>query len=165
MKSNFYLLTILIVVAIGILACVLTKNVGTTETIGDTDNMLSNSVTNTNINTQNIANVTEENANVVDDNSNTTNTTETQNIIENVEVPVTNNQVYESDSDIGTTDKKQEAIKLVKELWGDDNTVTYRCDSITSDGKYIIAVVSLETASVKNYFKVDLNTKQVEVDY
>ena len=165
MKNNYYLIVILVVVVIGILACVLTQNVGTTETIGNTENTFAttNTNTNTNTNTQNVTNTTEENENTTSDN-NTTNV-ESQNVTEVVEQPVTNNQIYESDSDIGTTDKKQEAINLVKDVWGEDNTVMYRFDNITSDGKYIIAVVSLKTASVKNYFKVDLNTKQVEVDY
>ena len=69
MKSNFYLVIILVVVAIGILACVLTKNVGTTETIGDTENMLSNTTTNTNSNTENntnsVDNTVEENTNII----------------------------------------------------------------------------------------------------
>ena len=165
MKNNSYLIIILVVVAIGILACVLTQNVGTTETIGDTENTFAN--TNTlNENTQNTTNDVE--------NTTENETTNTENkVAEEVsndnqntsEEPVTNNQVYESNTDFGTTDKKQEAINLVKGVWGDDDTVTYRCDSITSDGKYIVAVVSLETASVKNYFKVDIDTKQVEVDY
>ena len=74
-------------------------------------------------------------------------------------------KVYEENSDVGTTDKKQQAIALVKDKWGEDSTVTFRCDSITNDGEYIIAVVSSQTASVKNYFKVNLDTKTVEVDY
>lgn len=72
--------------------------------------------------------------------------------------------VYES-TDIGSTDKKQQAIELVKKQWGEDNTVSFRCDSVTSEGEYIIAVVSIETASVRNYFRVNINTKTVEVDY
>ena len=73
--------------------------------------------------------------------------------------------VYETNSDTGTTDRKQDAIALVKEKWGEDSTVTFRCDSVTNSGEYIIAVVSKESASVKNYFKVNLSTKTVEVDY
>ena len=72
--------------------------------------------------------------------------------------------VYES-TDIGSTDKKQQAIELVKKQWGEDNTVSFRCDSVTSEGEYIIAVISSESASVKNYFRVNINTKTVEVDY
>ena len=64
-----------------------------------------------------------------------------------------------------TTNKKQEAIDKVKEVWGEDNTVTYRCDSVTNDGEYIIAVVSTETMTVKNYFRVNLEKNTVEVDY
>ena len=122
MKNNYYLIVILLVVVIGILACVLTQNVGTTETIGNTENTFAttNTNTNTNTNTQNVTNTTEENENTTSEN-NTTNV-ESQNVTEVVEQPVTNNQIYESDSDIGTTDKKQEAINLVKDVWGEDNT-------------------------------------------
>lgn len=86
-------------------------------------------------------------------------------VIENIIEVKPQGTVYESNSDTGTTDKKQDAISLVKEKWGEDSTVTFRCDSVSSDGEYIIAVVSKETASVKNYFKVNLTTKTVEVDY
>ena len=86
-------------------------------------------------------------------------------IVENVTEVKPQGTVYESNSNAGTTDKKQDAIALVKEKWGEDSTVTFRCDSVSNDGVYIIAVVSKETATVKNYFKVDLNTKTVEVDY
>ena len=86
-------------------------------------------------------------------------------IIENVTKVEPQGTVYESNSNVGTTDKKQEAINLVKQTWGEDDTVTFRCDSVNSKGEYIIAVVSKESASVKNYFKVNLNTNTVEVDY
>ena len=86
-------------------------------------------------------------------------------IIENVTEVKPQGTVYESSTDTGTTDKKQEAIALVKEKWGEDSTVTFRCDSVSNNGEYIIAVVSKESASVKNYFKVNLKTKTVEVDY
>lgn len=86
-------------------------------------------------------------------------------IIENVTEVKPQGTVYESNSNAGTTDKKQDAIGLVKEKWGEDSTVTFRCDSVSSNGEYIIAVVSKETATVKNYFKVNLDTKTVEVDY
>lgn len=86
-------------------------------------------------------------------------------IVENVTKLEPQGTVYETNSDIGTTDKKQQAIDLVKEKWGEDETVSFRCDSVNSKGEYVIAVVSKETATVKNYFKVNLNTKSVEIDY
>lgn len=73
--------------------------------------------------------------------------------------------VYESSSEVGTTNKKEEAISLVKAQWGEDNTVTFSCDSVTQDGIYIIAVTSKERAVVLNYFRVNLATKTVEIDY
>lgn len=91
--------------------------------------------------------------------------TEEKTVIENVTKLEPQGTVYETNSDIGTTDKKQQAIDLVKEKWGEDGTVSFRCDSVNSKGEYVIAVVSKETATVKNYFKVNLNTKSVEIDY
>ena len=91
-----------------------------------------------------------------------------ENMIVNTEVPSTSYQskdVYESNPDIGTTDKKQEAINLVKIAWGEDNSVTFSCDSITSEGEYIIAVTSIETATVRNYFRVNLENQTVSVEY
>ena len=86
------------------------------------------------------------------------------NVVEN-EVPISNNDVYKEDSDIGTTDKKEEAIELVKATWGEDSTVSFRCDSVTSNGEYIIAVISNETRTVRNDFRVNLENKSVDVDY
>lgn len=73
--------------------------------------------------------------------------------------------VYENSGEVGTTNKKEEAINLVKSTWGEDNTVTFSCDSVTTEGEYIIAVTSLETATVRNYFRVNLSTKSVTVEY
>lgn len=121
-------------------------------------------------------NVTENtlDSNIVEENVTNENEIQSQNSIDEeiaepeVENPteiVPSSSVYESNTDVGTTNKKQEAIELVKQKWGEDSTVTFRCDSVTTDGEYIIAVVSLETASVRNYFKVNLESKTVTVDY
>ena len=114
--------------------------------------------------------VEEDNENVIE-NSVIEDDNKLENNIENsiIESPVvestSENNIYESDSDVGTTNKKQEAIDKVKELWGEDNTVTFRCDSITNNGEYIIAVVSTQTMTVKNYFRVNLEKGTVDVDY
>lgn len=86
-------------------------------------------------------------------------------IIEETNTTYQSKDIYEKNDNVGTTDKKQEAINLVKQMWGEDDTVTFRCDSITANGEYIIAVYSTQSATVKNYFKVNLETKNVEVDY
>lgn len=88
-----------------------------------------------------------------------------ENKVETPSVPKSSANAYESDSDVGSTNKKEEAIKLVKEKWGEDDTVSFTCDSITSDGEYVVAVNSKEKASVLNYFRVNLEKKTVVVDY
>ena len=67
--------------------------------------------------------------------------------------------------DLETVKKYSKNINLVKEKWGEDNTVTYRCDSVTAEGEYIIAVVSTQSATVKNYFRVNLANETVIIEY
>lgn len=118
------------------------------------------------INTNNVTNETNEIENEVISNEieNTNQEVSTSQPMTPTEI-VPSSSVYESNTDVGTTNKKQEAIELVKQKWGEDSSVTFRCDSVTTDGEYIIAVVSLESASVRNYFKVNLETKTVTIDY
>lgn len=78
---------------------------------------------------------------------------------------VPSSAIYESNSDVGTTDKKQQAIDLVKNYWGEDSDATYRCDYVDSNGEYIIAISSMQTASIKGYFRVNLENKTVDIEY
>ena len=151
------IIAVILVIGVIVLCCVnLGKDENKINNETNTQNLtVSNEVENTSTTSENVVtNNTVENE-IVDD----------EPIIENVTEVKPQGTVYESNSDAGTTDKKQQAIGLVKDMWGEDDTVSFRCDSVSSNGEYIIAVVSKETASVKNYFRVNLTTKTVEVDY
>ena len=62
------------------------------------------------------------------------------------------------------TDEKQKAIELVKEKWGKDDTVNYVFDYVNENGEYVIAVKDRASATVKYYFRVNLETESVELD-
>lgn len=62
------------------------------------------------------------------------------------------------------TDQKQKAIELVKKKWGKDDTVDYVFDYINENGEYVVAVKDRATATVKYYFRVNLETGTVELD-
>lgn len=64
----------------------------------------------------------------------------------------------------GITDKKQKAIELVKKEWGEDDTVSYVFDYVNENGEYVIAVKDKSSATVRNYFRVNLETETVELD-
>lgn len=64
----------------------------------------------------------------------------------------------------GITDKKQIAIELVKEKWGEDDTVDFMFDYVNEDDEYVIAVKDKNSATIKCYFRVDIDTKTVELD-
>lgn len=89
---------------------------------------------------------------------------EENNVLINNET-TTSSSIYEEENNVGSTEKKQEAIDLVKKKWGEDPNVSFRCDSVIGNGQYIVAVVSKLTGDVQNYFKVDLDKMTVEVDY
>lgn len=157
MSKNAKIVIAVVLVVLVIIICCFTlgKNKEKQDDNVGTENLITNEV------------VENEDENVVNEiESNTVeNEVVEEEIIENVTEVKPQGTVYESNSNAGTTDKKQDAIALVKEKWGEDSTVTFRCDSVSSNEEYIIAVVSKETATVKNYFRVNLATKTVEVDY
>ena len=147
---------IIVILIIGVIVCCMTLGKNDSEENSETDieNIETNNVIENTAIENEVLNNTIENEVV-----------EEEPIVENITEVKPQGAVYETSTDAGTTDKKQQAISLVKEKWGEDNTVTFRCDSVSTNGEYIIAVVSKESASVKNYFRVNLSTKSVEVDY
>lgn len=157
-KQKIVIAIIVIILCIVIVSICLFKSDKNSEKIVVCNEINENIILENDINTENIVEEDEtKQDNIVEENE------ETQ-VVETT--PSSNPQaIYESDTDVGSTDKKQEAIDLVKETWGEDDTVTFRCDSVTNDGEYIIAVISTQTASVKNYFIVNLENKTVTVDY
>jgi len=118
----------------------------------------------------NINGIEETSSSNIENESTEKNEVENNDLSNNTEINLLENKtdeptVYEQNQEIEATDKIEQAINLVKKQWGEDSTVTFRCDHVTSNGEYVIAVISKNSASVKNYFKVNLEEKTVEVDY
>lgn len=152
-------IAVILVILVVVICCITFGKSNNKAKDANNENIVSNEVV---VDNENTANEIEENSL---ENEVVENEVVEEPVIENVTEIKPQGTVYESNTDTGTTDRKQDAIALVKEKWGEDSTVTFRCDSVSSNGEYIIAVVSKESASVKNYFKVNLATKTVEVDY
>lgn len=176
MKKKIFIIVITVIIMLVAIFAIFFSKKNNSENITDDNTILENEIE--------IENVNEEN--IIEENTTQENTTQENTIEESNSVDQENtipskpeeiqtyntataiqetSSIYEADSDVGTTDRKEEAINLVKEKWGEDSTVNFMCDQVTSNGEYIIAVVSLETASVRNYFRVNLNNKTVEVKY
>jgi hypothetical protein len=81
-----------------------------------------------------------------------------QNIIED------DNVVLEQDDKLSTTNQEK-AIELVKQYWGEDSTVYFTNEGVNSNGEYTVAVRQKTSTAVKDYFKVNLETKKVEIEY
>lgn len=91
---------------------------------------------------------------------------ETTNTAENTNVsnPANTTNPASAPAKPAVTDQKQKAIELVKKKWGKDDTVDYVFDYINENGEYVVAVKDRATATVKYYFRVNLETGAVELD-
>lgn len=166
-KKVKIIISIILVIIVCIICFFTFKNLTKTEEINSD---IQNDVIDKNITEENIIDENEiEPENIIDEENEVKQEEEKETpnnkLEKNSTEVVPSSSVYESDSDIGTTNKKQEAIDLVKEKWGEDSSVDFRCDSVTTNGEYIIAVLSIESATVRNYFRVNLENKTVEIDY
>lgn len=122
----------------------------------NTENVAHNTNTNTNI----VENIVDENSakNETVENTNTTNTTK-----EEIKTPQT--AVTSGDDDKLAENKQNQAVELVKQKWGSDSKVYFTNESVNSKGEYIVAARDKSSTEVKNYFKVNIETGTVEVDY
>ena len=138
--------------------------------IKKSDNTISNNVIENNIsdenNEQNIKNETNAVENIVSNEiDNTANVV--SNIVENKissNNTVKNNTIPDKPAIPAVTDDKQKAIDLVKKEWGNDDTVSFVFDYINENGEYVVAVKDKSSATVKNYFRVNIKNGNVELD-
>lgn len=130
------------------------KNYNVDNINNESENNISNdenSADNENTNSGNASNSTANNNSTNNNSSNNSKNTSTS-VSENKE-PVGNL----TDS----TDKKEQAINLVKKNWGDDNTVLFDC-YVNSNDEYIVTVSST-SGKVISYYKVDLEKGQIDL--
>lgn len=97
-----------------------------------------------------------------------TNNVETENQVstENVSNTSSKNEVETpvAEAKPAITNKKQKAIELVQEQWGKDSSVNFTFEYVNENGEYVVAVRDGTSATVKNYFRVNLETENVELD-
>lgn len=112
-------------------------------------------VLNTNINTN-----TNTNTNTNNNNTSKINTS----VIDTSNDNKTNTHTEETTDDLSYTDDKEKAVALVADEWGEDSSVYYTNEGVSS-GYYIVAVRDKSNTSVKMFYKVDVKNETVEVDW
>ncbi len=124
------------------------------------------------------ANKPEKNTNIVNNNQieneiKNENTVEPENtVIENTIENTVENNTAKKTTQINTmvpykptsTNKKEEAINLVKKNWGEDDSVDFSFEYINEKGEYVVSVKDKSTATVRCYFKVNITNGSVELD-
>jgi len=118
------------------------------------------------VNTANV--ISNTNTNINENTNTNTNTVPENNSVENT-IAVSENTVEDAvmsgEEDRYAEDKQEKAIELVKKKWGNDDTVYFTNESVNSDEEYIVAVRQKSSTAVKNYFKVNIKTGTVTIDY
>ena len=93
------------------------------------------------------------------------NETSTNTAVSNTTDTNTVQEEVSDDEDAYSKNKLDLAKSLVQKSWGEDSTVYFTNEGINSEGLYMVAARDKTSTAVKNYFKVNLDTKKVEVDY
>lgn len=73
--------------------------------------------------------------------------------------------ISDEETDALSATNQKSAVELVEEYWGEDDTVYYTNEGVNSDGEQIVAVRSKSSTVVKQYFRVNLSTGEVELDF
>jgi len=136
---------IIIIIGIGILCYNLIKNrnelkaedTGNTSAAADSDIYNSADQTKSGDNTDNIT----------DENSNDTPGTASD-----------NQAAY------GPVTSSDEAVQIVKNSWGEDNTVTIQFDSMNTSGNYVVVIRDKTTTQALYWYTVDRNTGTMTVE-
>lgn len=106
----------------------------------------------------------------VADNENTTNTTS----VDTDENTVTDNttssnevedEIVSNEDDKLSSSKQESAIEIMEEYWGEDNSVYFTNEGVDNNGNYIVAVRQKTSTTVKDYYKINIKTKAVEIYY
>lgn len=118
----------------------------------DSENIVAENVVSENIIDENIVG-----NEVVEDTNTIAENTTTENSVQD--------EVVSSDEDRYSENRQKKAIELVEEHWGEDDTVYFTNEGINSDAEYVVAVRLKTSTAVKNYFKVNIETGKVEIDY
>lgn len=159
-----YIIPILCVIVVGVAFYMIfdIKN-KVDESLYNTDDI--SNVTNDDIVEEDISNDIINEVNEIDEVDENTISNETNKVVENKVDTKADRDAVEEKTDEGSTTKKQQAIELVKKEWGEDSSVSYRCETVNSKGEYVVAVIMKSSGSVKAYFNVNLETKSVQIDY
>lgn len=89
-------------------------------------------------------------------------TNEENKVAENM-VEAEENKVEESNVP-NTENKEEQAKEIVKNNWGEDDSVYYSYDGIDKDGRYIICVRDKATTKALFWYYVDLESGTFEIE-
>lgn len=152
-KFYKFIIIILCLIAVGVTFYLISKMNSEIETKKQSSNQ--NQIEN---------NLETEPKNIVEENQ-----TAVENIVNEIENTITNenlsNETEEDDGDefISIESSKNEAIRLVKEKWGQDSSVYFTNEENNGD-IFVVAVRSKETTAVECYYNVNIKEKTVEID-
>lgn len=138
MKKILYVILIVAVIIAGI--CVAKKMSKGEETIRTDANVVNNtnSIVKENEITGNNNTVTEQENNVVEDNTTV-------------------------DKEVSNLSPEEQAKKLAKDNWGEDNTVYFSFEEVNAEGRYVISVRDKATTRALEWLYIDIETGTIDM--
>lgn len=139
------------------------------------DEKILNSTTDNKVNEEdNIVQEQLENENIVDDNNQDVIENEIENEVTNTisnststsNVTINQNVITEDEfKEISTIDNKEKAVELVKDKYDNGDGTIFFCDSVLNSGEFVVAAKAPNSSTISAYYKVDLNTKNIDIIY
>lgn len=95
-----------------------------------------------------------------------TNTTNTANKIEeeNKVEPTEENKTEENNTIVENNNPEEKAKQIVKQNWGEDDSVYYSYDGIDKSGRYIICVRAKDTTKALFWYYVDVESGTFDIE-
>lgn len=156
MEKNTKIIIAVLVIALIILGIVISVNKNKAV---QTDNK--NTINQSN-EVQNVVNWIKNEVNDVQNNiENTIPENNVENIIDNAQ-DNSNNSIQENETSNKEEDNNQKAIDMVKSDWGEDESVNFKIDEQSEDGKYVISVVDKNTTKVLVWYDVDIKNNTIQ---
>lgn len=87
-----------------------------------------------------------------------------QNKIDNTIENSTTNDTNNVETNVAQTgeEDRQKAIDMAKKEWGEDDSVSFKIDEQTEDGKFVVSVVDKNTTKVIFWYAVDVKNNTIE---
>lgn len=165
-KESNWSVIILVIILIVVFAYLLSENKHVLQTDGKVEqNKVNNVVNNTTSKPKNEVTNTKKEENTIKNEITNAIEKDNEELVddkENKNEKVTEEDKKETNAAQTGNEDRQKAINMAKQEWGEDDSVSFKIDEQTENGKYTISVVDKNTTNVIFWYSVDVKNNTIE---